>query len=268
MAPKPAGASRTSASTAAERSARAVATAPPSEWPTTVAWATPSARSAVSTSSAYAVTRGRVGSDEPPKPGRSSARQGRGERAVTAVQPAASSSRPCSRTTGRPRPGVLRTRSERPPESGTSKSSWSDIPPQSSAWTPPARPGGGPCSGLPPRTPTSCAGGSGLGRTERRRGVLRGASGAPLAAALGGGRATAVGRAGGLLGLLAVLRPLVALGVGHLADREIAGCHLVLDAVELGLTSRLISLSLRLRHIQKGTRCAGVFIYLGGRLQD
>jgi hypothetical protein len=71
---------------------------------------------------------------------------------------------------------------------------------------------------------------------------------AVLAATLGGGGPPPVGRAGRELALLAVLRPLGALRVGHLADRQIPSGNLVLNALELRLARGLVPLSLRLCH--------------------
>ena len=127
------GASRTSEWTPSWRSATAVATAPPSEWPTSVHSSIPSRFSPAATSSAYALMRGRSGRSEPPNPGRSTAMQGRCVSSASPVQPSESSSRPCSSTSGRPSPGQLRTLNRRPPASRTSRTSGARMVPISSA---------------------------------------------------------------------------------------------------------------------------------------
>ena len=115
MRPKPAGASSTSDRIrSGERSATAVATAPPSECPTSTASLTSSSASAHVTASAYAEIRGRVGASEPPKPGRSSATHGRGVARAIPSQPAAQSSSPCSKTSGAPAPGHRQPHRRRP----------------------------------------------------------------------------------------------------------------------------------------------------------
>src|SRR4051812_34485532 len=92
------------------------------------------------------------------------------------------------------------------------------------------------------------------GTSRSGPGGLSGTAGAAAAAAFGRGGATPVGGAGEGLGLLTMLGPLRALSVRHLSNHEIAAGDLLVNAVELGLTLLLISLTLGLRHISRVPR--------------
>src|SRR3954452_11281775 len=161
--------------------------------------------------------RGRVVRSEPPKPGRSTARHGRCVDEASWAQPSESSSRPWSRTSGRPVPGHDRTLRRRPSGSSRSRRAGARIPRGSSTFanaflSPPA---GG-----------------------------RGDGGAALP-----GAAAALRAGGGALGLGLGGRVLLALLVRHLANDQTARLDLLVDEVELLLALVGVPLALCLgRH--------------------